>query len=368
MGAPYFQMRELVARHDVAVFSSNHGFFADMSWRFQSLLFDYSPRVEHYSIDEAWLEVQPTRIKTLTEIGRDIHKRIFSLSGIPVSVGLAETKVLAKVALELAKTSIKARGVLDLTRSPYQSVALEKLPVSDVWGIGSRYAERLNKHGLIAALDLREADDGWIRKHLTVVGLRIVHELRGIQCFPICPEPSLRKMATVSRSFGQATTSLSEIRAAVAWFTARAAEKLRCDSLVAGKVTVWLETDRFRDVPQYSNSVTFSVSPVSNCTWELTHLTLRGLERIFRPGYDYRKAGVVLSELETEACAPRRLWEDEHSERYRSLMRTMDEVNTRFGRDALHCGIFPSSGIWRTKTGFAAPGYTIKWQDIVTTG
>jgi DNA polymerase V len=178
MGAPYFEIRRLVAEQDIAVFSSNHGFFADMSWRFQSLLTDYSPLVEHYSIDEAWLDLQPTRRMTLADIGREIHQRVFKLSGVPVSVGIAETKTLAKVALEYAKTSAKTKGVLDLTQSPYQTEALKRLPVGDVWGIGPRRAELLNRNEIFSALELRNADDLWIRDQLTIVGLRTVHELR----------------------------------------------------------------------------------------------------------------------------------------------------------------------------------------------
>jgi DNA polymerase V len=189
MGVPYFEIRGLVARHNVAVFSSNHGFFADMSWRFQSLLYEYAPRVEHYSIDEAWLALEAMSERSRQTIVRDIHQRIFALSGIPVAVGIAETKTLAKVALEFAKTSAKTGGVLDLTRSPYQSTALERLPVAEVWGIGSRYAELLNRHDIASALDLREAEDDWIRRHLTIVGLRTVRELRGIVCHPINPQP-----------------------------------------------------------------------------------------------------------------------------------------------------------------------------------
>ena len=373
MGVPFFQVRELVALNDVRVFSSNHGFFADMSWRFQSLLYEYSPVVEHYSIDEAWLDIQPTAPMsskmTLDAIGREIHQRVCALSGIPVAVGFAETKTLAKLALELAKTSPKTRGVLDLTRSPYQSIALERLPVSDVWGIGAQSTKKLNRHGIITALDLREADDQWIRKNLTATGLRTVHELRGIQCFPLNPDPPPRKLVTVSRSFGQATANAGEVRAAVAWFTARAAEKLRRADFVAARLTVWLTTDRFKDTPQAADSLTLNVAPLSDCTRELTQIALRGLERLLQANsgqrYEWRKAGVMLSELSPANGAPRRLWNNEQTGKYQRLMNTMDELNARFGKDTLRCGWFPSESVWRTKAGFPAPGHTIKWADIL---
>lgn len=369
MGVPFFQVRELVAREGVRVFSSNHGFFADMAWRFQSLLYEYSPTVEHYSIDEAWLDVEATPRMSLDAIGREIHHRVCALSGIPVAVGFAETKTLAKLALELAKTSPKTRGVLDLTRSPYQDLALERLPVSDVWGIGARSAKKLNRHGIITALDLREADDQWIRQNLTVTGLRTVHELRGIQCFPLNPDPPPCKLVTVSRSFGQAVTSASEVRAAVAWFTARAAEKLRRSGFVAARLTVWLTTDRFKDTPQAADSLTLNIAPLSDCTRELTQIALRGLERLLQARaaypYEWRKAGVMLSELAPAHAAPPSLWHDAHTAKYQSLMKTMDEVNARYGKDTLRCGWYPSENVWRTKANFAAPGPTIKWRDIM---
>jgi DNA polymerase V len=210
---------------------------------------------------------------------------------------------------------------------------------------------------------LREAEDDWIRRHLTIVGLRTVHELRGIVCHPINPQPPPRKLVSVSRSFGAATENLSDVRAAVATFTAKAAEKLRRENLLAGKLTVWLETDRFRPVAQYANSTTLGVAPLSQCTMELSHLAWRGLERIFQMGYAYRKAGVVLSELEAEAHAPRRLWNDDVHRQ--ELMRTMDALNARWGRDTLRLGLYPTTNEWRTKAEFAAPGYTTRWADVM---
>lgn len=366
MGQPYFEISRLVAKNNVAVFSSNHGFFAEMSQRFQSLLYQYSPLVEHYSIDECWIDLQPTSRCTLADIGREIHRRVFALSGIPVAVGIATTKTLSKVALHYAKTSAKTRGVLDLTGSRYLDQALERLPVGDIWNVGPRRAELLNRHEIFSALDLCKADDCQVRDWLTIVGLRTKHELQGIQCYPINPEPPKRKMATCSRSFGVATESLADMRAAVALFSSIAAAKLRREQLLAGKLTVWLCTDRFKDnLPQYGNSLNLSVSPLSNCTLELSHLALRGLERIFRPGYSYKKAGVSLSELEPEASAPHRLWEDERYISLRKLMQAVDYINARFGRDVVRCGLYPSSNLWRTKARFDAPGYTTCWEDLL---
>lgn len=367
MGQPFFEIRNLVAAQGVAVFSSNHAFFGEMSERFQSLLYDYSPDVEHYSIDEAFLDIQPIGRLTVAGLCQVMHRRIHKLSGVPVSIGVARTKTLAKVALHYAKTSAKTRGVLDLTISKYLPLALERLPVGEIWGIGPARAELLTRYGISNALALREADDHWIRQHLTVVGLRTVHELRGIPCWPISPATSQRKMVTCSRSFGAATESLADVRAALAHFVSIAAAKLRREGLLAGRLSVWIGTDGFKKqgVPQFSDSISFCVAPLSNCTLELSHLALRGLEHIFRPGYAYKRAGVSLDQLEPEATAPLRLFVDDRFEGMKRLMQALDYCNARFGGEAVQVGLFPSSSVWRTKAGFEAPGYTTNWGEIV---
>jgi DNA polymerase V len=366
MGQPYFEVKHVVRAHDIAVFSSNHAFFGEMSERFQHLLCDFSLVVEHYSIDEAFLELQPIGKETIAGIAREIHRRVYQLSGVPVSVGVARTKTLAKVALHYAKTSPKSGGALDLTDSQYLPLALERLPVREVWGIGPARADLLQQYGIATALALRDADDRWIRKQLTVVGLKTVHELRGICCYPLNPEPPVRKQATCSRAFGTATESLADVRAAVAHFTSIAAAKLRREGLLCGRLAVYVATDGFRDdLPQYANSQAFSVAPLSNCTLELSHLALRGLEQIFRPGYAYKRAGVTLDQLEPEATAPLRLFVGERYEQRRRLMQALDYCNARWGAGAVRLGLFPSSPLWRTRALFDAPGYTTRWGDLL---
>ena len=369
MGQPYFEIRQTVAAHDVAVFSSNHGFFGEMSERFQSLLSDYSPLIEHYSIDEAFIDLQPTSRMTVAAIAREIRRRVHKLSGVPVSVGVGKTKTLAKVALHHAKTSAKTRGVLDLTDSKHLAAALERLPVAEVWNIGPARAEFLQRNGVANALELSEAPERWIRQHLTVVGLRTVQELRGVVCYPINPEPPQRKQATCSRAFGVATDSLADVRAAVANFTAISAAKLRKEGLLCGRLSVWLTTDGWSDkLPQYSNSMTFSVAPLSNCTLELSHLALSGLRQIFKSGYQYKRAGVSLDLLEPEATAPLRLFVDDRYELLQRLMMAIDYCNARWGHGAVRVGLFPSSARWRTRAGHPAPGYTTRWGDVMVTG
>ncbi|MEP7338572.1 MAG: Y-family DNA polymerase [Acidobacteriota bacterium] len=365
MGAPYFEIRGLAQRHGVIVRSSNYELYGDLSARVMDSLSDFSPEVEVYSIDEAFLELKTSRGRSFTDIGREMRERVLRHTGIPVSVGIAPTKTLAKVANHFAKRSEKAAGVLDLTPKRYQDIALKRLPVEEVWGVGRRYTAMLNASGISTALALRNADDRWIQKRMSIVGLRTVHELRGQPCLPIETTVPAKKMITCSRTFGGPTESLQEVRAAVAHFTSRAAEKLRRQKLAAGNLTVFLSTDHFKtDAPQYSNSATLSVAPKSDCTMELTALAMKALERIFRVGFGIRKAGVTLAALDPAESLTRRLWDDAQYEHRRALMAAMDRVNGRFGRDVVRCGLYVSEGVWRTRAEMLSPAYTTRWEDV----
>lgn len=364
MAQPLFQVRGLLEAHDAAILSSNYELYADLSLRFQTLLYDYSPDIEHYSADEVWMKMPLSR-RSLTETGHEMRDTIQALTGLPVSVGFAETKTLAKVAIEFAKTSARTGGVLDLTRSPYQSEALSRLPVGKVWGIGRQYAALLEQSGIKTARQFRDADDRWVRQQLTVVGARTQKELRGIPCIPLEPTPKTKQQLCYSRSFGQATESLTELRAAVAHFTTRVAEKLREHGLVAGELSVFVMTDRHKDSPQYANSSTLSIAPMSNSTLELLPLALRGLAQIYRAGFAIRKAGVLLNGLELAERAPRPLWDEAIRDLHARLLAAVDALNARFGTDTVRCGLYPSAGIWQTRAAWRSPAYTTQWSDIM---
>jgi DNA polymerase V len=256
--------------------------------------------------------------------------------------------------------------VVDLTSSNYQETALERVPVGDVWGVGPRYSEMLQRNGIRTALDLRDADDEWIRKRMTVVGARIVQELRGVQCIPFEPTPKVKQQLCVSRSFGAATESLQDLRAAVAFFTGRVAEKLREHRLLAGEMTVFVHTDRFKDVPQYANSARLAIAPKSDSTLELLPLALKGLNQIHREGFQISKAGVILNDLELADRAPRRLWDAALYELHKRLMAAVDALNIKFGKDTVRCGLFPNSGAWRTRFERRSPAYTTDWRQLMT--
>ena len=364
-GAPLFQSLPLLEEHNAAILSSNYALYGDMSHRVMTVLGDFTDEMETYSIDEAFLRLHINPRESFAELGREIRRRVLKHTGIPVSVGIAETKTLAKIANHHAKRSAKTKGVLDLVRSPYQELALSRVAVANVWGVGSRYAQMLELNGIKSALDLRNAPDGWVRDKMTVVGLRLVQELRGVPCLPLEITPPAKKLLTVSRSFGSATDSFEELRAAVVFYVSRAAEKLRRQKLAAGSITVFIETDRFKQEPQYSNAVTLAIAPKSDSTMELRELALSGLAKIFRAGFRYRRAGVTLNGLEFADRLTKRLWEDDCYERHRRLMAAIDRLNGKFGRDTVRCGMFQSEGVWRTRFSQRSPRYTTCWDEIM---
>ncbi|MFN7622623.1 MAG: Y-family DNA polymerase, partial [Acidobacteriota bacterium] len=234
MGEPFFKVRDLIQAHGVIVRSSNYELYGDMSARLMDILEQFSPDLEVYSIDEAFLEVEAGSAAALESLGREIRERVRRQTGLPVSVGIAGTKTLAKVANHLAKKSSRASGVLNLVDSPHLDLALERTPVDEVWGVGRRQAVKLRAYGILTARGLREADDDWIRRKMTVVGLRTVHELRGIRCLELGRSHAHQHSLVVSRSFGNVVWTFDDLREAVAYFTARGAEKLRKRRLAAG--------------------------------------------------------------------------------------------------------------------------------------
>jgi DNA polymerase V len=365
MGVPIFKIEDVVARHNVAVFSSNYALYGDMSRRVMDTLGEFTPDVEVYSIDEAFLDLSGIRCVSLTDLGRKIQETVYKCTGIPVSVGIAETKTLAKIANHLAKCSEKAAGVLDLTNSPYLAYALAKTPVQEIWGVGRQYKKLLHANGVRTALELRNLDDRWVRGHMSIVGLRLVHELRGIPCLALESQPPPKKSITVSRSFGELVGSLSEIKQALTLYITRAAERLRTRGLAAGVLTVFINTNRFSRSEQHYGSNTIELAVPTDSTPELLAYALRGSEEAFREGFQYKKAGVLLNELVPAGSPSRSFWNPDGRERMRDLMRVMDRINHKWGRDTIHFGKLTTDGRWRTKAERRSPRYTTRWDEVL---
>ena len=259
MGQPVFECRELIEQHHIQVFSSNYPLYADMSDRVMQTLATFSPRVEVYSIDEAFLDLSHVPREQLHAYGHQIRETVWRFTGIPVSVGIASTKTLTKVANEVVKKNPVYRGVLSLMHTSEEELdeLLETLPVEDVWGIGPRYTRLLQSRDILTAKDLKYAEQRWVRRHLTVVGERTVLELRGIACIPLETQAKPKKGIMTAKSFGRSVESREELEEAVATYTARAAEKVRKQGSAVSSISIFLHTNAFqKDAPQYGNSLT----------------------------------------------------------------------------------------------------------------
>ncbi len=366
MGAPWFKVRELAEKRGVVALSSNYALYGDMSGRVMSVLAEHVPVLEVYSIDESFLDISTLPGDMLTEWGRELRATVRQWTGIPVSVGMASTKTLAKLANSLSKTSPRLQGVLDLTQNPrWLDAALHKTAVGDVWGIGRRWAKRLTDVGVHTAADLRDADTDLIRRHIGICGVRTQQELRGDAVLELDHAPEPRKSCCCSRSFGKAVGDYGQVRDAVSAFAGRAARKIRDERLVSGCVQVFIRTSPFRNTaPQYSNSTTVPLSPATAATPAILDAALRGLSAIWRDGYAYAKAGVILLDLIPAGTEIRDLFTPMPPTHHAPLMQAMDALNDRYGRETLHFGLAAAQKDWVSHQDQRTPSYTTRWQDI----
>ncbi len=365
MGSPAFKCRDLIKQHGIKVFSSNYALYGDMSQRVMETLSQFTPEMEVYSIDEAFLSLTGFRHLDLTDYASHIRITVKKWTGIPVSIGIGPTKTLAKVANRIAKKNPEHNGVFDLTACPERDRLLDGLDVADIWGIGDQYAKFLNRHGIRTALQLRDAPDDMIREHLTVVGLRIVHELRGTSCLPLEVVHQPRKGIVSSRSFGRPVKTLAELRESVADYMASAAERLRGQHSVASYVHVFIATNRFKKEPQYSNFITQRLPVPTASTQDLIRYALANLLKIYRPGYRYKKAGVMLTGIMADNRAQLDLFEPfTYRMNRKVIMGVMDEINNRWGGDTVHYAASGIGQLWQMKQSRKTPRFTTQWREI----
>lgn len=361
MGAPLFEYEELLATSNAEIFSSNYELYGDMSDRVMQTLKSFSPLVETYSIDEAFLGLAETS-KGFDYLGREIQEKLFKYIGIPTGIGIAETKTLAKIANKIAKKSEKAKGVLDLYKSRFQDIALDRTEIADVWGIGRASVKKLEAVNIKTALQFKNCDLRFVKKNFTVVGGRTVLELRGIRCLPLELEPPPKKNITCSRSFGETVASYNELYNAVSSYLMTAVEKMRKHRLAARAVTVFVETNRFQS-ESYSNSYTFTSSYPSDSIFELQTWTRGAFNKIFREGLEYKRAGINLGGLMTAEAMTIRMFE-QRSERHERLLKAMDEINRRFGKGTVHLAA-AQNGKWKMKRQMMSPRYTTRINEII---
>lgn len=366
MGAPLFEHTHVVKQHQVTVFSANFLLYGDMSQRVISIISMFAPQIEVYSIDEAFICLDEIPDQSFQEYGETIRNTIYQWTGIPVSVGIGPTKTLAKAASELAKKGAGHNNVLTLLEESTQSDLLSKLEVGDVWGIGRKWSQTLQRHGIYTAQQLRQTNDRWVRKQLGIVGLRTALELQGIVCLRLEPELRPRKGIISSRSFGRPVSDIKEMKEAVSQYASRASEKLREQNSIAATVSVYITTNRFNNNdPQYSNSITIPLPIPTDYTPEIIRHALTGLTRIFRPGYRYKKAVVGLQHITSSDLIQLNLFtKSPNISKRTQIMSCVDTINQAWGDHIIHSAAAGIKRDWKMKQDQRSPRYTTHWEEL----
>ena len=367
MGAPFFKVKHLIARHNVHVFSSNYALYGDLSHRVMDVLRQMEADVEVYSIDEAFLSLPVTKVWDRCKYAAEIRERVRKHVGIPVSIGIATTKTLAKIANRVAKKEAQFNGVFDLAGNSQIEQVLEKTDVNDVWGIGRRSTEKLNSRCIYTALDLKRADETWIRKHLTVVGARTLMELNEISCISLENAPACPKSIITSRSFGHPITDFENLREAVISYVSIAGEKLRKQGVEAETLNLFVTTGPFDEHASYSNNQTITLRRPTSSTPELITAALQCLKSLYRPGYRYRKAGIMLAGITSQGYRQQDLFSFSQPtvKEDKLLMTALDRINSKWGRQTIQYGMTTAEDKpWSMQQRRKSPAYTTNWQEL----
>ncbi len=365
MGDPWHLVKEKHKANGIIVRSSNYTLYGDLSARVMRTLADFTPDLEIYSIDEAFLSLAGFEGR-LDAHARDLRATVVQWTGIPVSVGIAPTKTLAKLANRLAKKDPACGGVLTLATLQAQDAALEKIALTDLWGVAGRLAARLRVIGVNTPLELRDADPKFVREHCSVVMERMVYELRGTPCLDLEDVTPDRKSIMASRSFGRSVTAFRELEEAVATHTARAAEKMRRQNLATASVVVFVHTNKFKPTaPQYYGTREVELPVASADTSKLIGAAMRALASIWRKGFGYSKAGVIFPVLCAAAEATPDLFAAPDSVERKRLMRTVDSLNGRYGRGAITYGTMGRQHGWKLRSDHKSPHYTTDWEQLL---
>jgi len=333
MGEPYFKAKNIIIKNKVEVFSSNYSLYGDLSRRVMRTLKRFNSEIEVYSIDEAFLDLSNFPDNEVEKVGKEIRETVLQWTGIPTSIGIAKTKTLSKVANHIAKKKIS--GVTSLIGIENIDPILEKIDINDVWGVGRQLTKFYQKNGIYNAKQLKNKSNTWIKKSSNVLSSRTAMELRGIPCINLETTQTKRKSCVVSRSFGKRIETFQELKEAIANYCLNASEKIRSESLVAKAITVFVRTSPFqRNYGYYSNAKTIDFPIATNNSIETVKTAVSILENIFKNGYQYQKAGVMLTGLRNDD-GRKNLFSSEKDEKINSLMKSIDNTNYRYGRSTL---------------------------------
>jgi len=333
MGEPYFKARNIIIKNNVQVFSSNYSLYGDISRRVMRTLKRFNSKIEVYSIDEAFLDLSNFSDKDVKDVGKEIRNTVLQWTGIPTSIGIAETKTLSKVANHIAKK--QKSGVVSLVNIKDLDPILEKVEVRDIWGVGKQLSKFYIKNGIYNAKQLKNASNTWIKKTKNVLSSRTAMELRGVPCIEIETKQAKRKSCCVSRSFGKKVEKLRELKESVTSYCLNAAEKIRSESLVSKSITVFIRTSPFQNKGIfYSNSKTIDFPIATNNSIEIVKNALTGLNLIYKDGFKYQKAGIILSGL-SDSEKGNSLFKSTKDEKIKNLMQSIDSTNYRYGRSTI---------------------------------
>lgn len=365
MGEPAFKLRELIESKQVAVFSSNYSLYGDMSHRVMNTIGEFIPDIEVYSIDEAFLLLDGYQHVDLRAMGEKLIKTVKRNTGIPVSLGIAPTKTLSKVANKFAKKHKAYNGVCIIDTDEKREKALKLFDIGDVWGIGRRYTKTLRYYSVNTAWDFTQRSKSWVRQTMGVVGERTWLELRGTSCIEM-DVPKSKKSICTSRSFGEKLTQMAPVSEAVSNFAASCGEKLRHQHSYACVLTVFIHTNPFAtNQAQYYNQTVMQLSVPTNDTTELINYALRGLKSIFIDGYLYKKAGVIVSEIIPERPLQGDLFDTRNRDKFNSVMSVMDSLNASYGKQKVKVASQGFDRKWKLKNEKLSPCYSTRLCDAV---
>ncbi len=367
MGQPLYQVQRVIDNAGVSYMSSNYHLYGDMSQRVFTTLKQIAPYVEIYSIDEAFIDFSGVEVERLQEIGREMVRTVKRNTGIPVSIGIAPTKTLAKVASRLCKQYPKLEGCCVMTREEDIKKVLSRFPIGDIWGIGRKYRKMLTTFGVETTEDFRQLSPEWVKDKMSIVGLRTWQELHGKPCVEFEHSTTDRKSIMISRTFAKELNDKEALREQLTTYTVMAAEKLRKQGSLAGELQVFIYTNRHReDKPQHREGMLLRLPNYTDDTLELIKYMSGALNELYRSGFDYKRAGVVLHDIVSKKSLSHNLFAEEDSKdniKSKELMQALDNINKKHGRGAVMIGL-QSKGI-NSRRERLSPQYTTEWDDIL---
>ena len=363
MGEPYFKAKNIIKKNNVKVFSSNYSLYGDISQRVMEILLGFSPDVEIYSIDEAFLSFKGFKNNELLRYCKHIRQTIKQWVGIPVSIGVGSTKTLSKIANQLAKKHDEYEGVCILKNKRNIDEALSKIEIGDVWGIGRRLSKFLRNYKVFTAKQFAFLDQRWVRKNMGVFGAKTQLELLGISCLDLSLLPSSKKSCCVSRSFIRPIEKIRELEESIANYGSRVAEKIREENLIAQSMSVFVLTNHFnKKEKQYSNSIKLQLDYPTNNSMLIIKRAIEGIKSIYKTGYRYKKAGIILYELCNSSSVRGLL--DYDRPRSESLMRSLDDINCRYGSSTLKIAAEGIKNNWKMCRQKVSPCYTTRFEEL----